>query len=110
MLSGRCRCKVIVTGRWHGGSFVGAVALSRRWARRTLLRCCSDGSGELVERCDEPGGHRGAEFDVIVTAAQVLDEGMSGDDLGGPIGLESAHRSQSALELAVIGLDPIVLV
>jgi hypothetical protein len=36
---------------------------------------------------------------------------MPGDDhLGCPIGLESAHRSQSALELAMISFDRIVLI
>jgi hypothetical protein len=50
-------------------STLGAVALSRRWARRTLARRCSDGSGEFVERGGESGGRRGAEFDVVVAAA-----------------------------------------
>jgi hypothetical protein len=46
-----------------------------------------------------------------VATPQTLHEGVLGDDHPSrPIGLESAHRSQSALELAVIGLDRIVLV
>ena len=46
-----------------------------------------------------------------MAAWQILHEGVPGDDhLGCPIGLESAHRSQSAHELAVIGFDRIVLV
>jgi hypothetical protein len=44
-----------------------------------------------------------------VASAEVLQEGVPGDhDLCCSIGLESTHRSQPALELAVIGLDRII--
>ena len=46
-----------------------------------------------------------------MAASQILHEGVPGDDnLGCPISLESSHRSQPPLQLAVIGFDRIVLV
>jgi hypothetical protein len=44
-----------------------------------------------------------ANSEFVVAAAQVLQEGVAGDhDLRCPVGLESAHTSQPALELTLI--------
>jgi hypothetical protein len=44
-----------------------------------------------------------------VTAADVLDKGMPGDDSpGADVGLEAAHRSQSSFQLGMVGFDPVV--
>ena len=71
----------------------------------------SDARRELVEGLAEPvlGGNIGS--DVVVTAAQILDEGMSGgDDSGGPGAFQSAHRPQPGLQPPMICLDRIVRV
>jgi hypothetical protein len=63
-------------------------------AQRILGRRLSDGSGESGEGGGESRGRRSVECDVVVTAAQILHEGVAGDDgLRGVIGPESAHRS-----------------
>ena len=71
-----------------------------------LLRCLSavavsrlpvGGSGcvrELVERRRDTELRWSIGGEFIVTAADVLDEGMPGDDSpGADVGLEAAHRS-----------------
>jgi hypothetical protein len=51
----------------------------------------------------------GVDSEFVVAAAQILHEGVAGDHyLRCPIGSQSAHRSQSALELTVIGFYPVV--
>lgn len=69
----------------------------------------SDRFGELGERCDGPQFGADLDSEFVVAAAHVLQKGVAGDHyLRCPIGLQSAHRSQPALELAVIGLYPVV--
>ncbi len=70
----------------------------------------SDGPGKLSEDCRDSGGGRGVESEFVVAAAQVLHEGVPGDDHLRCSILQSAHRSEPALELAVIGLDRVVRV
>jgi len=65
--------------------------------------------GEFGERCADPQRRGGVDAEFVVAAAQILHEGMPGDhDLRCPIRLQSAHPSQPALELPVIGLDRIM--
>jgi hypothetical protein len=91
----------------------GSVALAdrRAWQRALMpVIGCSEGRCELVEGVAEPvaGGDIGGE--LIVTAAKVLDEGVSGgNDPRGPMALESAHRP-AALSAGVIGSDRVVRV
>ena len=48
----------------------------------------SDGGGELGERCGDAESAWGVDAEFVVAAAQVLHEGVSGDDrLGGAVGL-----------------------
>jgi hypothetical protein len=50
----------------------------------------------------------GGEF--VVAAPEVLHERVAGDDDGGcSVGAQPAHRPQPALELGMIGYDPVVL-
>jgi len=54
----------------------------------SLGRGYSDRSGGSGERCDESCGRRGVEFEVVVAATQILDEGVPGDHrLRGPVGV-----------------------
>ena len=47
---------------------------------------------------------RGLASEFVVSAANVLHEGVPGDDrLCGPVGAQPAHRSEPVLELAVVG-------
>lgn len=71
----------------------------------------SDGLVECGERRGDPLGRGGIDSEFVVSAAKVLDEGVPGDhDLRGPISLQSAHRSEPALELTVVGFDRVVRV
>jgi hypothetical protein len=86
----------------------GSVAL-RYSGRAELAGQVSDRFGKFGEGRGDPQGGAGVGSEVVVAAAQILHEGVPGDHhVRGAIGLKSAHRSQSALELAVIRLDRIV--
>jgi hypothetical protein len=68
-----------------------------------------DSDQELGEGDRDPQLERFVDGQFIESAADVLDEGVPGDDRSGAaIGLQSAHRPQSAFQLTVIGLDPII--
>ncbi len=72
----------------------GAVALSVRQAWRTADRGRSDRSGKFGKRRGKACRGRGVEGKLVVAAAEILDEGVPGDDhLRGPIGPQAAHRS-----------------
>jgi hypothetical protein len=71
------------------------------------------GTGQIARASGECGGHPrggwviGGEF--VVSAADVLHEGMPGDDcLGGAVGAEPAYWSESVLERAMVGVDRVV--
>jgi predicted transposase YbfD/YdcC len=87
----------------------GAVAFGSLACGLSGLQPRSDRQGQLGEcLCYAPAG-KDLDADLVVPAAEVLHEGVPGDDyLGGPIGSKSPHRSEPVLELAVIGLDRIV--
>ena len=56
----------------------------------------SDGEREAVERDAETVTARGLGGDVVMAAAEVLNEGMSsGENLGRAVTLQSAHRPES---------------
>jgi hypothetical protein len=95
-------------------SLICTVALCLRpaflasFGRRRVL---SDGKGQLIEGDSNTVSCRLIDGDVVVAAAEVLNESMSsGKDAGRPESLESAHRSKPGFEAAMIGLDPIVRV
>jgi hypothetical protein len=79
------------------GRLAGTVALAqpRAWWGHPPARV-SDHEGQLGERVGEAGswGHVGPE--VVEAPAEVLDEGVPGnDDPGGSISLQSSHGSKS---------------
>src|SRR4051794_16748611 len=54
----------------------------------------SNNAGELAERCGHAEPAWGVEAEFVVSAAEVLHEGVSGDDrLCGPVSAQPAHRS-----------------
>lgn len=69
----------------------------------------SDGGRELLEGCAEPvaGGDVDGEF--VVTAVQVLDEGVSGSqDPDGSAAFQPAQRPQTRFQPAGIGCDGVI--
>jgi hypothetical protein len=54
-----------------------------------------------------PGGNIGSEF--IMTAAEILDEGvLGGQNPRGPVALQAAHRPEPGFQPPMISLDRIV--
>jgi hypothetical protein len=79
--------------------------------RRLAHVCSSDRQCEPGECCREVKAWRGVSGDFVVSAAEVLHEGMSsGDHGGGPEAFEPTHRPQPSLQPTVIGFYPIVCV
>ena len=69
----------------------------------------SDGEGEVVEGDAEPVAALDLGSDVVVAAAQVLHEVMSrGEDPGGAVTLQPAHRPQPGLQPPVVRLNRVV--
>lgn len=107
------------------GRYLGGLARrSGRWsiasgAPRALLRCVisgpswasfgrrwvlSDGKGQFIEGGTEPISGRLVDGDLVVAAAEILNESVtSGKDAGGPESLEAAHRSKPGFESAMVG-------
>lgn len=75
-----------------------------------MILVWSDRRSWLAEGSREPPRHEllDAELvELVVSAADVLDECVPGDDNRGcALGLE--HRSRALLQLPMIGLDPVV--
>ena len=54
---------------------------------------------------------RDVSGDVVVAAAQVLNEGKTGgEDPGGPVTLQSAHRPKPGLQPSMIRFDRVVCI
>ena len=85
------------------------VELDGAAAAPAVVRFCSDGSGEFVERGRDTPMRSGFDAEFVVTAPDVLHERVTADDHpGGVVAFESAHRSEPRFEAAVVGFDPIV--
>src|SRR6266545_3622642 len=98
------------SGQLNGGGKPGAVALAEvsLW-RSHSVGLVSDDEGQLGERVSEAGMERRLRPEVVEASAEVLDEGMPGDDdPGGAISLQPPHGPESSLEASVVGLDGIV--
>jgi hypothetical protein len=71
----------------------------------------SDGHCELVESLTETVAGGDVSSDLLVAAAQMLHERVTGgQDPRGPVMFEAAHRPQPGLQSTVIGLDRFVRV
>ena len=69
----------------------------------------SDGHREPVEGLMEPMAGGDVDGKFVVSAAEILDEGVpGGQDPGGLVAFESAHRPQPGFQPPVIGLDGVV--
>ncbi len=88
----------------------GAVALrgGKAW-RSCELRLGSDRHGQLVERDGQPPVLRLPIGQLVVSPANILDQGMADDDHPGvAVLLAAAHRPQPRLQPPMIGLNPVV--
>ena len=66
----------------------------------------SDHEGQFVEGFGKSSGRRYVDSEIVEASAEVLDEGMAGDDdPGGTVSLQSSHRSKPGLQASVVGLD-----
>jgi hypothetical protein len=71
----------------------------------------SEGSCEFGERGRDSAMLPDVDTEFVVAAANVLHERVTAHDHSGGAGaFESAHRSESGFEAAVVGFDPIVRV
>ena len=89
----------------------GAVPLiSTRGVRQpTVVDVRSDGAGEFRERGRDATVGASVASQFVVASADVLHERVTAHDhAGAVITFESAHRSQSCLQAAMVGFDPIV--
>jgi hypothetical protein len=88
----------------------GTVALAGARAWRTYpSRQVSDHEGQFGERVGETSCRSDLGPEVVETPAEVLDEGVSGDDHPrGSVTLQPSHRSEAGLETPVVGLERIV--
>ena len=95
------------------GTSTGTVALFDRRPCRggVLCPCWSDGGSEFVECGGQPERRRGVDRELVVAAAEVLDEGVASDDNARrAMVLQPTHRPEPGLEPAVVALDVVVLV
>ena len=88
----------------------GTVALAKARARRIYpSRQVSDHEGQFGERVGETSRRSDIGPEVVETPAEVLDEGVPGDDHPrGSVTLQPSHRSKAGLETPVVGLERII--
>ena len=71
----------------------------------------SDGGREVAERDEEPVAARNFGSDVVVAAAQVLDEGMTGGESPcRAVALQAPHWPQPGFQPSMVCLDRVVRV
>jgi hypothetical protein len=69
----------------------------------------SDGHRQLIEGDRDTDLDRLIKGELVVAAAQILNECVPGDyHSGAEVGLEPAHRPKAPFQLAVIGFEPVV--
>jgi hypothetical protein len=65
--------------------------------------------GQFVEGLGKSSGRRHLGPEIVEASAEVLDEGMGGDDdPGGTVSLQSSHGSKPGLQASGVGLDGVV--
>jgi hypothetical protein len=71
----------------------------------------SNDQSKLSERVSEARSRRNVGPDIVEAPAEVLDEGVAGDDnAGGAVRLKPSHRSKASLEAPMVGLQEVVRV
>src|SRR6266545_5528417 len=69
----------------------------------------SDHEGQFGEGIGETEGGTHIRPEIVVAPAEVLDEGVRGDDdPGGTVPLQPPHRSKPGLQASVVGLEWVV--
>jgi hypothetical protein len=69
----------------------------------------SDDEGQFGERVGKSSARRNVDSEIVEASAEVLDEGMAGDDdPGGTVSLQSWRGSKPGLEASVVGLQRVV--
>jgi hypothetical protein len=69
----------------------------------------SDRQDKFGERIGKAGSSRYVRAEIVEAPADVLDEGVSGnDDPGGTVCLQPSHRTESSFQASVVGLDGVV--
>lgn len=88
----------------------GTVALAEAWARWTdTLGQVSDNGSQFSERVGQTEGRTDIAPEIVEAPAEVLNEGVRGDDdPGGTVSLQPSHRSKSSLQASVVGLKRVV--
>ncbi len=88
----------------------GTVALAEAWTRWTdILGQVSDNESQFSERIGQNEGRTDIGSEIVEAPAEVLNEGVCGDDdPGGAVSLQPSHRSKSGLQASVVGLDAVV--
>jgi hypothetical protein len=71
----------------------------------------SDDEGQFGECVSETKGRTDIGPEIVEAPAEVLNEGMAGDDHpGGTVSLQPTHRSKASLQPSVVGLKRVVRV
>src|SRR5437899_3285285 len=71
--------------------------------------CGSDHQGQFVERIGKSSGRRYVRAEIVEASAEVLDEGMAGDDHPcRTVSLQSSHRTEPCFQTSVVGLQRVV--
>jgi hypothetical protein len=69
----------------------------------------SDKESQFNERVGQTEGRRDIGPEIVEAPAEVLNEGVCGDDdPGGTVSLQPAHWSKSSLQASVVGLKRVV--
>ncbi len=77
--------------------FSGSVALAAPCRGERSSRPGVRSRGPFVEGFGKSGGRRNVDSEIVEASAEVLDEGMAGeDDPGGTVSLQSSHGSKPA--------------
>jgi len=89
---------------------LGTVAFAEAWARWTdTLGQVSDNESQFSKRVGQTEGLSDIGPEIVEAPAEVLNEGVRGDDdPGGTVSLQPAHRSKSGLQASVVGLKRVV--
>ena len=103
-------CTLPVPSSTKNSTYSGTVALAEAWARCThTLGQVSDDESQFGERVGQTKGRTDIGPEIVEAPAEVLNEGVRGDDdPGGTVSLQSSHGAKSSLQASVVGLERVV--